>query len=326
MAYDKIIVPREGSRISINEDLSLYVPNDPIIPFIEGDGIGVDITPVMKKVVDSAVKKAYGTERKIYWMEVYCGEKASKIYDGNELPEETLQALKEFIVSIKGPLSIMVAGIAGIDTKTVEIKGVGKEGVEIITETITAVDITTDTTTDTENIEETATTVEIEDVAEVKNIEDLEQLDDDERGKPSIHRATSYAVYSSIANAKIANTSNNGVDSSDGAVNDTDANNSHETFGSKYAGQDKANPTALILSAEMMLRDLGWTEASKLIAKGVEGAIANKTVTYDFETMFKNVASKNMAESGSKATAKKSAEEFTVVSCSAFGDAVIAEM
>jgi isocitrate dehydrogenase len=104
MGYQKIIVPADGSKITVNADLSLNVPNQPIIPFIEGDGIGVDITPAMKTVVDAAVQKAYGGKRSIEWMEVYCGEKANKIY-GSYMPEETFDALREFVVSIKGPLT-----------------------------------------------------------------------------------------------------------------------------------------------------------------------------------------------------------------------------
>ena len=109
MGYQKIAVPVDGSKITVNADLSLNVPNNPIIPFIEGDGIGVDITPAMKAVVDAAVQKAYGGKRSIEWMEVYCGEKADKIY-GTYMPEETFDALREFVVSIKGPLTTPVGG------------------------------------------------------------------------------------------------------------------------------------------------------------------------------------------------------------------------
>jgi len=90
MGYQKIVVPADGDKIKVNADLSLNVPNHPIIPFIEGDGIGVDITPTMKAVVDAAILKAYGGKRSIEWMEVYCGEKANKIY-GNYMPEETFE-------------------------------------------------------------------------------------------------------------------------------------------------------------------------------------------------------------------------------------------
>ena len=109
MGYQKIAVPVDGSKITVNADLSLNVPNNPIIPFIEGDGIGVDITPAMKAVVDAAVQKAYGGKRSIEWMEVYCGEKADKIY-GTYMPEETFDALREFVFSIKGPLTTPVGG------------------------------------------------------------------------------------------------------------------------------------------------------------------------------------------------------------------------
>lgn len=107
----KINVPINGQRIVVNADRTLQVPNNPIIPFIEGDGIGVDITPVMRKVVDAAVEKAYGGGKKIHWMEVYAGEKATNVYGVDEwLPEETVQALKDYVVSIKGPLTTPVGG------------------------------------------------------------------------------------------------------------------------------------------------------------------------------------------------------------------------
>ena len=110
MPYDKVIVPRDGAKITVNADLSLNVPNNPIIPFIEGDGIGVDITPVMKKKVDAALAKEKKKKKSIVWMEVYCGEKASKIYDGEYMPSETLEILREYVISIKGPLTTPVGG------------------------------------------------------------------------------------------------------------------------------------------------------------------------------------------------------------------------
>jgi isocitrate dehydrogenase len=102
--YQHIQVPADGQKITVNADMSLNVPDHPIIPYIEGDGTGVDITPVMIKVVDAAVAKAYGGQRKIHWMEVYAGEKSTRVYGPDVwLPEETLHALKEYVVSIKGP-------------------------------------------------------------------------------------------------------------------------------------------------------------------------------------------------------------------------------
>jgi len=120
MAYQHISVPKEGQKISFNSD-HISVPNQPIIPYIEGDGIGIDITPVMKNVVDQAVAKAYNQERKISWMEIYAGEKATKVYEKDTwLPQESLQALKEFVVSIKGPLTTPVGG--GIRSLNVSLR------------------------------------------------------------------------------------------------------------------------------------------------------------------------------------------------------------
>src|SRR3990167_10044843 len=110
MGYEHIVVPATGSKIKVNADFSLDVPDYPIIPFIEGDGTGLDITPVMRKVTDAAIAKAFGGKRAIQWMEVYCGEKAAALYDGNWFPQETLEVLKEYIVSIKGPLTTPVGG------------------------------------------------------------------------------------------------------------------------------------------------------------------------------------------------------------------------
>lgn len=109
--YQHIKVPSEGKKITVNADTSLNVPDQPIIPFIEGDGTGLDITPVMLKVVDAAVAKAYGGKKKIHWMEVYAGEKSTKVYGPDQwLPDETIQALREYVVSIKGPLTTPIGG------------------------------------------------------------------------------------------------------------------------------------------------------------------------------------------------------------------------
>jgi isocitrate dehydrogenase len=109
--YQHIKVPAQGQKITVNADNSLNVPDQPVIPYIEGDGTGLDITPVMLKVVDAAVAKAYGGKRKIHWMEVFAGEKSTKVYGPDVwLPEETLHAVKEYVVSIKGPLTTPVGG------------------------------------------------------------------------------------------------------------------------------------------------------------------------------------------------------------------------
>ena len=110
MGYQHIKTPESGKKITVNADYSLNVPDNPIIPFIEGDGIGVDITPVMIKVIDAAISKAYSGQKKISWMEVYCGEKAADLYQGDWFPSETLDAVKEYVVSIKGPLTTPVGG------------------------------------------------------------------------------------------------------------------------------------------------------------------------------------------------------------------------
>ena len=111
MTYKKIKVPKKGQKISY-ENGKLNVPDNPVIPYIEGDGIGVDITPPMIKVVDEAVKIAYSGTKKIEWMEVFCGEKATKVYTKDTwLPDETIDALKEYVVSIKGPLTLSLIHI-----------------------------------------------------------------------------------------------------------------------------------------------------------------------------------------------------------------------
>jgi isocitrate dehydrogenase len=119
--YEHITVPAAAGRIRINADLSLNVPADPIIPFIEGDGIGIDVTPAMQRVVDAAVARAYGAARHIRWMEVYAGEKANLRY-GQWFPDETLHALREYVVSIKGPLGTPVGG--GVRSLNVAIRPV----------------------------------------------------------------------------------------------------------------------------------------------------------------------------------------------------------
>src|SRR3989338_2745958 len=109
MSYQHIKVPSQGEKITVKSDLTLNVPNHPIVPFIEGDGIGVDITPVMKAVVDAALTKAYNGKHHIAWMELYAGEKAVKMYGNNAwLPDETMQAIRDYTIAIKGPLTTPV--------------------------------------------------------------------------------------------------------------------------------------------------------------------------------------------------------------------------
>ena len=111
MGFLHVVLPQEGERIQLSEHGRLNVPDNPIIPFIEGDGIGVDISPVMRRVVDSAVAKEYGGNRKIFWMETFAGEKALDVYGPDEwLPAETLDVMREFLVGIKGPMTTPVGG------------------------------------------------------------------------------------------------------------------------------------------------------------------------------------------------------------------------
>ena len=122
MAYKHIQIPKEGTKIALKNG-NLVVPDNPIIPYIEGDGIGIDITPVMIDVVDNAVRKAYKDSKKISWMELYCGEKSTQVYDKDTwLPDETIKALKEFIISIKGPLTTPVGkGIRSLNVSLRQI-------------------------------------------------------------------------------------------------------------------------------------------------------------------------------------------------------------
>jgi isocitrate dehydrogenase len=110
MAYQKITVPANGQKITAGANGKLNVPDHPILLYIEGDGIGYDITTASLRIWDAAVEKAYGGKRKVAWMEVYCGEKAAQHYDGNYMPEETFEAFREFLVGIKGPLTTPVGG------------------------------------------------------------------------------------------------------------------------------------------------------------------------------------------------------------------------
>ncbi|HEB86691.1 MAG TPA: NADP-dependent isocitrate dehydrogenase, partial [Gammaproteobacteria bacterium] len=123
MVYQKIEIPKNGEKITVNTDNSLNVPHNPIIPFIEGDGIGVDITPVMRKVIDAAVEKAYDGRRRIAWMEIFAGEKSTRVYGQDVwLPDESMDAIRDFSIAIKGPLTTPVSG--GIRSLNVTLRQV----------------------------------------------------------------------------------------------------------------------------------------------------------------------------------------------------------
>ncbi|CAK9890155.1 MULTISPECIES: NADP-dependent isocitrate dehydrogenase [Pseudomonas] len=418
MGYQKIKVPAVGDKITVNADHSLNVPDNPIIPFIEGDGIGVDVSPVMIKVVDAAVEKAYGGKRKISWMEVYAGEKATQVYDQDTwLPQETLDAVKDYVVSIKGPLTTPVGGgirslnvalrqqldlyvclrpvvwfqgvpspvkkpgdvdmvifrensediYAGIEWKAgspeatkvikflkeemgvtkirfdqdcgIGIKPVSKEGTQRLVRK--ALQYVVDNDRKSLTIVHKGNIMKFTEGAfkdwgyEVARDEFGAELLD---GGPWMKfknpkTGRDVIVKDAIADAMlqqillrpaeydvIATLNLNGDYLSDalaaevGGIGIAPGANLSDTVAMfeathgtapKYAGKDQVNPGSVILSAEMMLRHLGWTEAADLIIKGTNGAIAAKTVTYDFERLM---------------------EGATLVSSSGFGEALIKHM
>ncbi len=418
MGYQKIQVPANGEKITVNADMTLNVPNNPIIPFIEGDGIGVDISPVMIKVVDAAVEKAYAGQRKIAWMEVYAGEKATQVYDQDTwLPKETLEAVRDYVVSIKGPLTTPVGG--GIRSLNVALRQELDlyvcqrpvrwfEGVPSPVKKPGDVDmcIFRENSEDIyAGVEWKAGSPEAEKVIKflteemgVKKIRFTENcgigikpvslegtkrlvrkalqyaVDNDRSSVTIVHKGNimkftegafkewgyevardefgaelldggpwmqfknpntgkTIVVKDAIADAMlqqillrpaeydvIATLNLNGDYLSDalaaevGGIGIAPGANLSDTVAMfeathgtapKYAGLDRVNPGSVILSAEMMLRHMGWTEAADLIIRGTNGAIAAKTVTYDFERLM----------DGAK-----------LLSCSQFGDAIIAHM
>ena len=417
MSYKHVKIPEFGSKITVNQDLSLNVPDDPIIPFIEGDGIGIDISPVMIKVIDAAVEKAYSQNKKISWMEVYCGEKAAELYEGDWFPSETLDAVKEFAVSIKGPLTTPVGGgfrslnvalrqeldlfvcqrpvrwfsgvpspvkephkvdmcifrensediYAGIEWKAgteganqvikflqdemsvnkirfdsncgIGIKPVSEQGTKrLVTKAIQyAVDQDKSSVTLVHkgNIMKFTEGAFCDWGYEVaKETFGAKPLDGgpwhvftnpntnkeivikdviaDAMLQQIILRPSEYDVIATlnlngdyISDALAAQVGGIGI--APGANLSDEVAIFEATHGTapKYAGQDKVNPGSLILSAEMMLRHLGWNDAADLVVKGIEGAIAEKKVTYDFDRLMDNA---------------------TLMSCSQFGDAIIENM
>ncbi|WP_301360487.1 NADP-dependent isocitrate dehydrogenase [Stutzerimonas nitrititolerans] len=418
MGYQKIQVPADGDKITVNADHTLNVPDNPIIPYIEGDGIGVDISPVMIKVVDAAVDKAYGGKRKIAWMEIYAGEKATQVYDQDTwLPKETLEVVRDYVVSIKGPLTTPVGG--GIRSLNVALRQeldlyVCQRPVRWFTGVPSPVKkpADVDMVIFRENSEDIYAGVEwkagspeaekvikfLTEEMGVKKIRFTENcgigikpvslegtkrlvrkalqyaVDNDRSSVTFVHKGNimkftegafkewgyevardefgaqlldggpwmqfknpdtgkNIIVKDAIADAMlqqillrpaeydvIATLNLNGDYLSDalaaevGGIGIAPGANLSDTVAMfeathgtapKYAGQDKVNPGSLILSAEMMLRHMGWVEAADLIIKATEGAIAAKTVTYDFERLM----------DGAK-----------LMSCSEFGDAMISHM
>ncbi len=418
MSYQHIQVPAEGQKITVNADMSLNVPAQPIIPFIEGDGTGMDVTPVMRKVVDAAVAKCYGGQRKIAWMEVFAGEKATRVYGPDVwLPEETMAAVRDYVVSIKGPLTTPVGGgirslnvalrqeldlyvclrpvryfqgvpsplkepektdmvifrensediYAGIEfeagsekakkliaflqnefgvkkirfpaTSGIGVKPVSSEGTQRLVRKAIQYAIDNDkpsvTLVHKGNImkyteggfrdwgyqlaaqEFGATLIDGGPWMRLKNPKTGREITikdsiADAFLQQILLRPAEYSVIATlnlngdyISDALAAQVGGIGI--APGANLSDSVAMFEATHGTapKYAGKDYVNPGSLILSAEMMLRHMGWSEAADLLISAMEKAIQSKKVTYDFARLM---------------------EGATQVSCSGFGQVVVEAM
>lgn len=417
MAYKNINIPSAGKKITINQDFSLNVPDNPVIPYIEGDGIGVDITPVMIDVVNAAVEKAYSGQKQISWMEIYTGEKAAELYDGDWFPEETLEAIREYSVGIKGPLTTPVGG--GFRSLNVALRQEMDlyvclrpvrwfEGVPspVREPGLCNMVIFRENSEDIyAGIEYQAGTAEAQKVVDFivnemgatkirfpQNVGIGIKPVSEEGTKRLVRKAIQYAIDQDLPSVTLVHKGNI-MKFTEGAFRDWGYELAQQEFGGqlldggpwvsisnpntgkeiiikdviadamlqqiltrpaeysvvatlnlngdyisdalaaqvggigiapganlsdsialfeathgtapKYAGQDKVNPGSLILSAEMMLRHIGWSEAANLIITGMNGAIQARTVTYDFERLM---------------------DDARLVSCSGFGAEIIRHM
>jgi isocitrate dehydrogenase len=415
MAYKRIAVPASGEKIQVRPDGSLLVPDCPVIPYIEGDGIGVDITPVMRRVVDAVVERAYAGKRSIAWMEIYAGEKANQVYGENTwLPEETLDAIRDYAVAIKGPLTTPVGG--GIRSLNVSMRQ--ELDLYVCQRPVRYFDGTpsplrepekTDMVIFRENSEDIYAGIEWEAGSdEVRKVIDFLQNEmgvkkirfpassaigikpvSEEGTKRLVRKAIQYAIDQDCPSVTLVHKGNI-MKFTEGAFKNWGYELAREEFGAteidggpwcrlknpgtgqeiiikdviadaflqqillrpeeysviatlnlngdyisdalaaqvggigmapganlsdsvglfeathgtapKYAGKDMVNPASLVLSAEMMLRHLGWQEAADKIITGLSGAIAARTVTYDLARLM---------------------EGSTKISCSQFGEAII---
>ncbi|MCH8105331.1 MAG: NADP-dependent isocitrate dehydrogenase [Proteobacteria bacterium] len=415
MSYQHIKVPDQGEKITVNEDLSLNVPDNPVIPFIEGDGIGADITPVMIDVVNAAVERAYSGDKIISWMEIYAGEKATRIYGEDEwLPDESLSTMKDYVVSIKGPLTTPIGGgirslnvsirqkldlyacvrpvryftgiqtplkrpqdtnmiiyrentediYAGIEwesgtdevrkvikflteemgvtsirfpeTSSIGVKPVSSQGTKRLVRKAFQYAVDNDRQSVTlvhkgnimkyteggfrnwgyELAKEIYDAVEIGDGpwCEFKNPKTgntitVKDVIADNFLQQIVSRPTEYDVIATlnlngdyISDALAAQVGGIGIAPGANIADSIGVFEATHGTAPKYTGQNKVNPGSIILSAEMMLRYMGWIAAADLVIKGMEGAIGAKLVTYD------------LARNEPKATE---------LSTSAFGEAVI---
>ena len=417
MGYKHIKVPAQGEKITVNDDYSLNVPDNPVIPFIEGDGIGVDISPVMLDVVNAAVEKAYGGQKNISWMEIYTGEKAAELYDGDWFPEETLDAIREYSVAIKGPLTTPVGGgfrslnvalrqemdlyvcqrpVRWFEGVPSPVKEPGKCNMVIFRENSEDIYAGIEYQANSDEAKKVVDFI-INEMGATK-IRFTENVGigikpvSEEGTKRLVRKAIQYAIDQDLPSVTLVHKGNI-MKFTEGAFRDWGYELAMEEFGGalldggpwvsiknpcsggeivikdviadamlqqiltrpaeysvvatlnlngdyisdalaaqvggigiapganmsdsialfeathgtapKYAGQNKVNPGSLILSAEMMLRHMGWNEAADLIISGVNGAIQAKTVTYDFERLM---------------------DDATLVSCSDFGKAIVEHM
>ncbi|PWQ93929.1 NADP-dependent isocitrate dehydrogenase [Leucothrix arctica] len=413
MGFQHIIAPAQGEKITTNADFSLNVPSNPVIPFIEGDGIGADVTPVMKKVIDASIAKAYGGNRKIEWMEIFAGEKANNLYGGDTwLPEETLDVIKDYVVSIKGPLTTPVGGgmrslnvtirqtldlytclrpvryyegtpsplkdptqtnmmifrensediYAGIEweqgtpeaekvikflqeemgvtkirfpeTSGIGVKPVSREGTERLVRKAFQYAIDNDrevvTIVHKGNImkfteggfkawgvdlavkEFGATLLDGGPWLSFKNPNTgkdiiLNDVIADAFLQNILLYPEKYSVVATlnlngdyISDALAAQVGGIGI--APGANLSDNIAVFEATHGTApmIAGQNIANPGSIVLSAEMMLRHMGWLEAADLVVKGISGAITAKTVTFDFANEMDDAIVQTTAEFGDR--------------------------
>ena len=443
MKYEKIRVPADGEQITVNRDGTIEVPDRPIVPYITGDGIGVDVTPVMLRVVDAAVAKAYGGRRRIAWMEIYAGEKASEVYGpGAWFPEETQHALEKYVVSIKGPLATPVGG--GIRSLNVAMRQnldlyACVRPIRYFPGVVTPMADSSyvDMVIFRENTEDIYAGIEYPAGSqEVQKLIHFLQHDLGARGirfpsssgigiKPVskegsqrlIRKAMQYAVDNDRSSVTLVHKGNimkftegafrnwgyqlakdefgalemgggpwmsfpNPVTGREIVVKDMIADNFLQqillrpedfdviatlnlngdyisdalaaqvggigiapggnigegvavfeaTHGTApgFAGKDRVNPGSLILSAEMMLRYLRWTEAADLVMKGVVNTIAAKELTFDLARMRKAIRAPKHPHAKSPTDVKQELEELvpgaTLVGTSGFGEAVIRHM
>ncbi len=410
MNFEKIVAPNDGKQVTLDKNGGLSVPDQPIIPYIEGDGIGVDISPVMKKVVDHAVGKAYQGKKKISWMEIYAGEKSVSFYGDNTwLPEDTLNAIKEFRVAIKGPLTTPVGG--GIRSLNVALRQLLDlyacvRPVRYYNGTPSPVKQPelTDMVIFRENTEDIYAGIEYQagtpEADKVKKflIEEMKATNirfpetssigikpvSEEGSKRLIRSAIEYAIEHGRKSVTLVHKGNI-MKFTEGSFKNWGYELAKEEFGAreidggpwcelpdgmvikdviadaflqqiltrpaeydviatlnlngdyisdalaacvggigiapganinyqsgfalfeathgtapKYAGKDMVNPGSLILSAVMMLDHLGWSEAARLIEKGMETAISSKEVTYDFERQMEGATLLKTSEFGDK--------------------------